>query len=360
MPVGTTASLVALSNEKELDGVWQLHNRMNVGNKLRKHSAPPSVETAGAADPPALATAAALPAVDARRRPWRHHGNRTVILFLLPTVAYLLCLSIFPLAYSFYLAFQEYHPTTNTYSFVGLRNFTDLFQDPDFVTSLWNTVIFTVTAVSIEVVLGLGLALLFSTDFRLKRLFRTFIIAPMMITPMVVGLIWRLLLNPGSGLVDYGLGLLNIGPIDFTGDPTTALPAVIGVDVWQWTPFTFLIFLAGLQALPAEVFEAAAVDGASRLQTFIRITLPLLSRAFVVALLFRGIDAFRAFDLVYGLTYGGPGRSSSTLSFYAFQNAFTYSRFGYASAMVYIMVVIAIVATTLFFRFTAGKDRLSA
>ena len=298
-----------------------------------------------------------------RARRWvygLHYGgvvrsNKTIILFLLPTVAYLLCLSIFPLVYSLYLAFQEYHPTTNSYSFIGLRNFTDLFQDPDFFTTWWNTVIFTVSTVSIEIVLGLGLALLFSLDFFGKRLFRTLIIIPMMITPLVVGLMWRMILNPDSGILNYWLGLLNIGPINFTGDPSTALATVIGVDIWQWTPFTFLIFLAGLQSLPEEVFEAAVVDGASRLQVFATITLPMLGRAFTVALLFRGIDAFRSFDLVYGLTYGGPGRDSATLSFYAFENAFTDSRFGYASAIVYVMVIVIIVATSVFFRFTEKK-----
>jgi len=290
-----------------------------------------------------------------RHANFRHH-NRTILLFLLPTVAYLFCLSIFPLLYSLYLAFQEYHATANSYSFVGFRNFTDLVQDPDFFTSFWNTVIFTVVTVSIEMVLGLGLALLFSIDFAGKRLFRTLIIAPMMITPMVIGLMWRMILNPDSGILNYFLGFFGMGPFDFTGDPATALPAIIGVDIWQWTPFTFLIFLAGLQALPEEVFEAAAVDGANRLQIFRHITLPLLGRAFTVAVLFRGIDAFRSFDLVYGLTYGGPGRDSSTLSFYAFQNAFTYSRFGYSSAMIYIMVIVIIVATTLFFRFTEAKE----
>ena len=282
-------------------------------------------------------------------------SNKTIILFLLPTVAYLVCLSIFPLLYSLYLAFQEYHPTTNSYSFVGLRNFTDLFQDPDFFTTLWHTVIFTVATVSIEIVLGLGLALLFSIDYAGKYLFRTLIITPMMITPLVVGLMWRFILDPDSGILNYWLGLLHLGPFNFTGDPSLALATVIGVDIWQWTPFTFLIFLAGLQALPEEVFEAAAVDGASRLQVFASVTLPMLGRAFTVALLFRGIDAFRSFDLVYGLTYGGPGRDSATLSFYAFENAFTDSRFGYASAMVYVMVIVIVVATSVFFRFTEKR-----
>jgi multiple sugar transport system permease protein len=287
-------------------------------------------------------------------------SNKTIILFLLPTVAYLVCLSVFPLLYSLYLAFQEYHPTANSYSFVGLRNFTDLFQDPDFFTTLWNTLIFTASTVSIEIVLGLGLALLFSIDFAGRYLFRTLIITPMMITPMVIGLMWRFILDPDSGLLNYWLGLLNIGPFNFTGDPSLALATVIGVDIWQWTPFTFLIFLAGIQALPEEVFEAAAVDGATRLQLFRHITLPLLGRAFTVALLFRGIDAFRSFDLVYGLTYGGPGRDSATLSFYAFENAFNDSRFGYSSAIVYVMVMVIIVVTSLFFRLTEKKVVVAA
>jgi multiple sugar transport system permease protein len=236
-----------------------------------------------------------------------------------------------------------------------LRNFTDLFQDPDFYTTWWNTVIFTISTVSIEIVLGLGLALLFSIDFFGKRLFRTLIITPMMITPLVIGLMWRLILNPDSGILNYWLGLVGIGPINFTGDPSWALATIIGVDIWQWTPFTFLIFLAGIQALPEEVFEAAAVDGATRLLAFRYITLPMLGRAFTVALLFRGIDAFRSFDLVYGLTFGGPGRDSATLGFYAFENAFNDSRFGYASALVYVMVIVIIVATSVFFRFTAKK-----
>jgi multiple sugar transport system permease protein len=161
---------------------------------------------------------------------------------------------------------------------------------------------------------------------------------------------WRMLLNPEWGMLNWLVGQLGFHNVQWLSDPSTALRTLILVDCWQWTPFVFIIVYARLQALPQDVFEAAAVDGASWFERTRFVTLPLLMPAIVFAAVFRGIDAFRTFDLVYGLTNGGPVQSTSTLSFEAFQNGFEYFRYGYASAISYVMVVVAAIGITVLFR----------
>jgi multiple sugar transport system permease protein len=162
--------------------------------------------------------------------------------------------------------------------------------------------------------------------------------------------LWRALLNPDWGIVNWGLAQIGIGPINWLGSTEWAIRTLILVDVWQWTPFVFLIVFARLQALPHEVFEAAQVDGAGRFQTLTNVTLPLLVPAIAFAGIFRAIDAFRSFDLVYGLSYGGPARSTTTLSFLSFQNGFQFQEYGYAAATAYVMVIALVIATTVLLR----------
>jgi multiple sugar transport system permease protein len=168
----------------------------------------------------------------------------------------------------------------------------------------------------------------------------------MLLTPVVVGLMWRALLNPEWGMVNWALGELGLPQPLWLADPKLALITLVLVDSWQWTPFIMVIVFARLQALPRDVFEASAVDGAGRVATLRNVTLPLLAPAIVFAAVFRSIDAFRSFDVVFGLTYGGPGRLTTTLSFYAWETGFSFTRYGYASAIAYVMVVIATVAFT--------------
>jgi multiple sugar transport system permease protein len=179
---------------------------------------------------------------------------------------------------------------------------------------------------------------------------RGILILPMLLTPIVVGLMWRALLNPEWGLLNWVAVKLGFGYVGWLSDPHVALWTLVLVDSWQWTPFVFVIVYARLQALPHEVFEAGSVDGANWFQRTAYLTLPLLAPAIVFAAVFRAIDAFRTFDLVYGLTNGGPVISTSTLSFQAFQNGFEFQHYGYASAISYVMVLAAAIGITLLFR----------
>jgi multiple sugar transport system permease protein len=180
-------------------------------------------------------------------------------------------------------------------------------------------------------------------------------VLPMLITPIVVGVMWRALLNPDWGLVNWLLRVVGIGELDPLGSTTAAVITTVVADAWQWTPFVFLIVFARLQALPAEVFEAAAVDGATTFGRLRRLTLPLLAPAITIAAVFRAIDGFRSFDLIYGLTYGGPARVTTTLGFFAYQQSFEFQNYSYAAAVAYIMVIVLVVASTVVFRFARPR-----
>ena len=270
--------------------------------------------------------------------------------YLVPAVLYLVALTIYPLIYSLYLSFQNYTPRTQSFNFVGLGNYLELLGDSVFWASFWNTVIFTIAVTCIELLLGMAVALFFERDFIGKDVIRTALIVPMLSTPMVVGLMWRFLLNADWGIINWLLHFVGVPPINWVGQSPWSLISLILVDVWQWTPFAFLMLYAGLQALPHDLFEAATVDGASAWQKFRYITLPLLQPLIIILLIFRSVDAFRSFDTVFALTYGGPGTSSYTLSFYAYLAGFSFLRVGYASAIAYVMVILVILATTAMFR----------
>jgi len=283
--------------------------------------------------------------IERRRHPL--HARRDVLLLVAPAALYLLVFSLFPLVYSLGISFFDWSQTTSTFTFIGLDNYARLAADPVFWQAAVNTAILVVAAVAIQVILGTALALFFDLHLRGSWFVRGVLILPMLLTPVVVGLMWRALLNPDWGMVNWVLGQLGLPEPLWLADPKLALITLVLVDSWQWTPFIMVIVFARLQALPRDVFEASAVDGAGRVATLRHVTLPLLAPAIVFAAVFRSIDAFRSFDVVFGLTYGGPGRLTTTLSFYAWETGFSFTRYGYASAIAYVMVVIATVAFTL-------------
>ena len=277
---------------------------------------------------------------------WSH----SPLPYVLPTVLYLVAFAVYPLLYSLYLSFQNYTPQTNSFAFVGLANYVELWSDPVFLASFRNTLLFAAVVTTLELLLGLAIALFFERDFLGKALMRTALLIPMLSTPMVVGLMWRFLLNADWGIINWLLSFVGIGPINWVGQSPWSLISLMLVDVWQWTPFAFLMLYAALQTLPEKLFEAAKVDGASSWQRFWLIKLPLLRPLIFILIIFRSVDAFRSFDTVFALTYGGPGTNSYLLSFYAYLTGFSFLRMGYASAMAYVMVIFVIVATTLMFR----------
>jgi multiple sugar transport system permease protein len=283
------------------------------------------------------------------------HDRRDVLILVAPVVVYLVVFSVFPLLYSLGISFFDWSQTTRSFTFIGLENYRRLLADPVFWQSIGNTAILVGAGVAVQVVLGTALALFFDLHLRGMWFVRGVLILPMLLTPVVVGLMWRAMLNPEWGMVNWTLGQAGLPQPFWLGDPAIALLTLILVDSWQWTPFIMVVVFARLQALPHDVFEAAAVDGAGRRQSLLHVTLPLLAPAIAFAGIFRAIDAFRSFDVVFGLTYGGPGRFTTTMSFYTWETGFHFTRYGYSSALAYVMVVVAIVGVTLMLRFVAVR-----
>ena len=285
--------------------------------------------------------------------------RREVWLLLGPAVFYLMAFSVVPLVVSLTRSFQDYDTQTDTWTWIGLGNYRELVTSADFWEVVKNTAILTGAGVTIQIVLGTSLALFFNQQLRGATIVRGILILPMLLTPIVVGLMWRALLNPEWGLLNWVFVQIGVGQVGWLSDPSVALWTLVIVDSWQWTPFVFIIVYARLQALPVEVFEASQVDGANWFQRTRYLTLPLLVPAIVFAGVFRAIDAFRTFDLVYGLTNGGPVRATSTLSYEAFQNGFKFFRYGYASAIAYVMLIIAMIGVTVLFKIVNPRKLVS-
>ncbi|MCX6080328.1 MAG: sugar ABC transporter permease [Chloroflexi bacterium] len=266
-------------------------------------------------------------------------------LYIGPAFLVLIIILIYPLGYSFWLSFHEWtlRDFINGVPWVGLQNYVALFTSSDFLNSLRITFTFVGSALAIEFGLGMGLALLLNQSLRGQGIIRSVILLPMMCTNVVVGLTWRLLFNYQFGIINFYISQAGLTPVEWLSVPNLAMLSVVIVDVWNTTSFVALMLLAGLQSLPDEPFEAARIDGASRWQTFIYLTLPLLRQTILVALLWRLIDTFRVFDVVYLLTAGGPARATEMVSIYVYTYGFKSFNLGYASAASYAMILIMIV-----------------
>lgn len=279
-------------------------------------------------------------------------------LVMLPTLLFLFSISILPLLYSLVVSFLRYNlMDPEPPSFAGLRNFQLLIESPNFWNSLWVTTQFVAIAVTVEFLLGLGLALVLSRDVPGVRMFRSLILVPLALAPIVVGLLWRFMLGTEYGLINNVITLVGLPRTDFLSNTRVALIVIALVDVWQWTPFMFLILLAGVQALPLEPFEAAAIDGASRWQTLRYITLPLLRYPILVALLLRTIDAFRVYDLIFMMTRGGPINVTDTLSWHIYNIGFRNFNMSYASALSWIMLIIVTIVVSIFVRLLLDRSQ---
>jgi multiple sugar transport system permease protein len=256
--------------------------------------------------------------------------------WVLPSIVVLLALSIYPLLYAVKLSLSN------------SGNFTRLVSDRLFLTAGAQTILLTIVALAIEFVLGLALALLIDSLARARSAFRTALLVPMLLPPVVAAVAWRLIYNPQFGVLNGTLRQLgfNTARLTWTSGEASALASVILVDVWEWTPFLFLLLSAGLQAIPPEPIEAARVDGAGAWRIFVDVTLPLLKPTIVLALLLRAMDLVRIFDQIFILTQGGPGTATETVSLYIYRTAFRFSNFGYAAAMSFVLLA----ATMLFSR----------
>lgn len=260
---------------------------------------------------------------------------------LLPLVAVLLAVMVYPLVFSFWISLNDYRLTRlSEIRFIGLDNYLGLFENPSYWTALTNTVTFVVGAVTMELTLGFSLALLLQRAKYFRNFYRAVLLTPMFITPIAVGLMFRFLLNLQLGVVPHYLGKIGIN-IDWFGTHM-ALFSLMLIDTWQWTPFMLLMLLAGLESLPKAPFEAARVDGASSWLIFRRITLPLMRPVIVVALIIRGLDAFKVFEYVYAITRGGPGDSTETILFHIYKVGFRFFRMGEAAAMAFTLIVVTL------------------
>jgi multiple sugar transport system permease protein len=259
-----------------------------------------------------------------------------------------------PLIFSFWLSLSGWSIKQSLFGgrFLGIGNYQDLFDDPAFVNSLVRTLAYTATTVAAELACGLGIALLLNLDLPLIGFFRTALIVPMMMTPIVAALCWKMLLDPQYGIVDYIIG----SPVLWLGRPLLAFVAVAFVNVWQNAPYVAILLLAGLRSQPSEPVEAAAIDGASRRQVFWHVTLPLLRPYIVVALLLRTIFEFRSFDNVYVMTAGGPADATSVLSIYTYVTSFQSADMNLASAASWVMLAIALVFCVGFVIFIRRRD----
>ena len=297
--------------------------------------------------------------------------NRAVpYLFLLPAVAILALGLMVPLYNSLVLSFYDWNfgEAWAAKDYLGFQNFRRLLTDPVVWSSVRTTFVFGFWVVLLEMIIGVGLALLLEKPVRGASIFRTIFVLPLMIAPIVVGLIWRYLLDARNGVVNYYLEaignavpfLQNLGFIrqEWLADPNLAMFSIVISDVWQWTPFIFMIVLAGLQGLPGNLIEASYLDGASWWQMTWFIKLPMMRNILLIALLMRIIDVFRALEVIYIMTNGGPGSSTKVLSLLLFQTAFTSQDLGYAATIaVLLSVILILLSVALMFYNNPLKDR---
>ena len=281
-----------------------------------------------------------------------------ILFFLAPCIIYVFIVRILPAFVSFYYSLSSWNilNSEKPLSLIGFQNYINIFQDTGFYNSLKITLIITVVATIIELVLGLILALIVDQKMRFKSAIRATLLIPMFITPVVVGTIWYILFHDTIGPINFLLSLIGVGHINWFSNTTTALVTIIVSDIWQWTPFIFILLLAALQSIDPNLYEAAEVDGASNLKKFRFITLPMLTSTMIIGAIMRSMDAFREFDKVFVMTGGGPGKSTEVLSFYIYKQAFTFYEMGYASALVIVSLAILSVIYTVFNRYLADTN----
>jgi multiple sugar transport system permease protein len=295
----------------------------------------------------------------ARKLTYRRKRQIFLVLLGAPALIYVLAIAIWPLAQGVSYSFYDYSLLRpNRTAFIGLDNYRALWANEAARNSILTTAIFTVAAVAIEFLLGLGLALLLWRDSRFQRACLALLLIPVTVTPVVVGLVFRALLAADYGLLGYyfsAWGLSN--PRGFLGDPGTALPTLVVVDAWQWTPFMALILLAGLKSLPTDILEAAEADGATPLQRLRIVVLPMLLPAIFLALVLRTMDAFRVFDIFFSTTNGGPGDATNVLMIYAVKEGLEFFNVGFASAIANLMIVCVAIFSVAFIALVRRADK---
>ena len=283
------------------------------------------------------------------------HDRVVLIAFVTPAAIWLLAVQGYPLAYSLYLSFTHWSlaESDSPQGFASLGNYFQVLHDPQFLSSLRLSFLF-VLSVPIELCVGFVLAICTTGEGKGMRGLRTVLLIPMVVAPIAVGAMWRLLLDSQSGLVDMLLRGLGLPAPDWLAGQSTSVMAVVGVDVWEWMAFSMIIYIAAMNGLDQGVLESARVDGATKWQTIRYLIVPMTKPATLLICVFRVIDAFLVIDIVYSLTYGGPGFSTNTATFWIYNQGLKYYNISTAAAASWILLVIALAMAVLILR---AKDR---
>jgi len=278
----------------------------------------------------------------------QNRTDRSRWVFLLPAVFWILAFTIFPLLYAIFSSFYSFRFGRRN-AFIGFDNYARLFSDENLHNGLWVTLIFVFFTVLIQMLLGFGLALLLNREMRGKNILRAIMVLPLFATPVALGYLGITIFYETNGPLNVLLRQFGIANVPWISNPFWAKVAIILVDIWQWTPFVFLVSLAGLQGLPTEVYEAAEVDGAGGWNMFRRITLPLMAPTLWLILLLRLVDAFKVFDIPMSLTLGGPGRATEVYSMYTYRTGMRFFDHGYAAAQGFLLLIIVSIIVSLLF-----------
>lgn len=264
-------------------------------------------------------------------------------VFSLPALIFMMVMIAVPIIMTFIFSLTDWNLLMgNGMRFNWGRNYVDVLLEEEFWQSLAITFYYTALATIAEMLLGLAIALVLNKQFRGKNAVKAIVLLPYMMAPVAVGLMWMLFYEPSSGLLNYIFTTVGLPRSSFVSAKETVIPAIAAVETWQMTPMVVIVCLAGLSSLPSDPIEAARVDGASAIQTFFRVTLPLLTQTLFSIGLLRFIDVFKSFDLIYSLTKGGPANASRTLNLYAYETAFSYYKFGKSSTMLMILFIIVL------------------
>lgn len=268
-------------------------------------------------------------------------------LYLGPATVVMALACLYPVISAFQLGMYDWSMGTpwSEAKWVGLKNFADAFSNPRVWSSLWTTLIFSAVCVMSEMILGIALALALERPVRGTAFFRTLFILPMMIAPIAVGLVWRYIFDAQFGLINAVLALFDIAPMGWLADSTLAFIAIVIADIWQWTPFVFIMMVAALANVDSAVIEASRIDGARWWQMTFYVKLPMIAHVIAITLMMRLIDAFRVLEVIYVLTFGGPGDSTEILALHIYKTAFVGQQIGVAAAVsVLLLVVVAVLS----------------
>ncbi|TAN33873.1 sugar ABC transporter permease [bacterium] len=275
-------------------------------------------------------------------------GRLFALLTATPATVLLVALSVFPLLYSLWLSLTDSSLlSTQAPRFTGVANYVTILGDHLFWTSLGVTAVFALSVVTVQLAVGIGLAMALHRLKRAQQVLATVLLMPSILSPSVASFQWRQLFNYNSGVLNYALQKLGLPLQGWTADPHLALPSLVVVDFWEWTPFMMLLLFAGLQSIPPQVFEAARVDGSTGWQIFRFQILPLLRRVIAIAVILRLIAAFKVFDVIYVLTQGGPGSITESLAYYTYVQGFRYFTVGYSAALSFVSLVLVLVLAKL-------------